>query len=139
MSEVKLNKSNVCGVINDYLNKKGVRFKLGTYSNDFLYELDIQDSISTYIQIESYKDSDDELIFTFWITLNYKNESLYENKTEIKDSLEENLNILIENSYNYGKAIKKIKSKIESIVEICEEYDIHYEHFILIEYDYLTK
>ena len=56
MSEVKLNKSNVCGVINDYLNKKGVRFKLGTYSNDFLYELDIQDSISTYIQIESYKE-----------------------------------------------------------------------------------
>jgi hypothetical protein len=139
MSEVKLNKNNISGVINAYLNKKGVRFKLDTNSNDFSYKLDIQDSISTYIQIESYKDNDEELIFTFWITLNYNDEALYENETNNKDDLEENLETLIDNSFNYGRAIKKIKSKVESIIEICEEYDINYEHFILIEYNYLTK
>ena len=60
----------------------------------------------------------------------------WDNECEHCDSIEGEIDNLVEHVKKLNQAIAKISTKINQIKDICEEYELDFEEFIQLNYDF---
>ncbi len=140
----KITKHNVREQIESHLKSLKIRYNIVEQDNFIcLYEI-LVSSLPAYIQVEFdlSNDDDDEICIQFFTKKSNKGDSLYNaviNKitnSDIVSIVEEEIDELIEASKRFNKVLSKIFKHIESILDICEEYDLASETFITVREDF---
>jgi|688.fasta_scaffold904393_1 hypothetical protein len=142
MVEKKVTPHNICQTIEDCLKSKKIRFSISdSDSKGLVYELYIS-SIECYIQVEYDLDveDDDYIVLQLFDKVDYNGNSVYhsdwDNEDENADSVEGEIENLIEAVKRINQGVGKINAKIEQIKDICEEYNLEFEEFITLNYDF---
>lgn len=137
---MEITKHNICEVIESYLKEQKIRYTIIEQDSlGCLYELHIS-SIEPLIQVE-YNLLDDEesndVVVQFFIDINDATfyQSGWDNLDEESDSIESELEALIDKGKRMSQGISKISTKIEQIEDICNEYQLNFEDFIEVLYD----
>jgi len=137
-----ITKYNVCQVIEDYLNSNKIRYDIhDSCSRGLTYTLHIS-SRGCYIQVEFNLDdnNDNYVVLQLYDSVDDIGESIYhqtwDNYDEHVDSIDGEIENLIESVKRINKGIVKISAKINQIKDICEEYELTFEEFITLEYDF---
>jgi hypothetical protein len=142
MENKEVTKQNVCEIIENYLKEQKIRFEISDQdSESCLYKLFIS-SMSAYIQVEY--DLDDETNNDIYMQLftepDSSGASIYEsnwnNENELNDSIEGEIDNLLESAKRINQGIAKIEAKINQIKDICQEYELEFCEFITLEYDF---
>jgi hypothetical protein len=139
---MEVTKHNVCQIIEDYLKSKNIRFSIeNSDSKGLLYEL-YKASLECYIQVEYDLDDEKEnyVVLQLFTNVDDSGNSIYhsdwDNMKEDSNSIESEIDSLIEETRQINQAINKISSKIEQIKDICEEYNLEFDEFITLNYDF---
>lgn len=139
---IEVTKQNINEKIENYLKEEKIRYNINFQDSIYcIYELFLG-SESGYIQVEYDidNDTDDYIVAQLYSGTYDKEQSIYhyywDNQSEDHGSIEINIEALVEEVKKINKAIYKIKSKIEDIREICEEYELEFEEFIEIKYNF---
>jgi hypothetical protein len=142
MENKEVTKQNVCEIIENYLKEQKIRFEISDQdSESCLYKLFIS-SMSAYIQVEY--DLDDETNNDVYMQLFTEPdssgfsiyESHWDNENELNDSIEGEIDNLLESAKRINQGIAKIEAKINQIKDICQEYELEFCEFITLEYDF---
>jgi hypothetical protein len=135
-------KNEIYNLIETHLKNNHIRYvQSNSDSKGCLYELFLG-SMNGFIQVELDFDdlTDDYVYLQLFSPLDSQSNALYENDWasdgEHQDSLEGVIDTLIEEVKKLNSVIAKISIKIDQIKEICLEYDMDYEQFITIEYEF---
>lgn len=137
---MELTKHNICQHIEDILKHMKIRYSiLDPDSKGCTYELYVS-SIESNIQVEYNLDDDKNFFYLqFFTNVDSNGVSLYHsdwdnesNGNSIEDEIEELLNAI----KRINQGVSKIQTKIEQIKDICEEYNLDYENFIDVLYDF---
>ena len=140
----KMTKHNVREKIELYLKSLKIRYNIVEQDNFIcLYEIFVS-SVPAFIQVEFdlSNDDDDEICIQFFTKKSNKGDSLYNavinriTNSAIVSIVEEEIDELIEASKRFNKVLSKIFKHIESILDICEEYDLASETFITVHEDF---
>jgi RNase adaptor protein for sRNA GlmZ degradation len=51
-------------------------------------------------------------------------------------SIDQEIDELVEANKRFNKAVNKIQQYINNIIDVCKEYELDYEDFVEIKYDY---
>ena len=139
---MEVTKQNINEKIENYLKEEKIRYNIISQdSKSCLYELFLG-SESGYIQVEydMDNDTDDYIVAQLYSRTDDNEVSIYhydwDNESENHGSIEINIEVLVEEVKKINKAISKIKSKIEDIRNICEEYGLEFEEFIELNYTF---
>lgn len=139
---MQITKHNINEVIENYLKEVKVRYViLDPDSKGCCYEIFVS-SLSGYIQLEYNLDSDDYtyVAIQFFTDVDVSGNSIYhsdwDNEPEQLSSVEEEIEELLNAVKRVSQGISKIYAKIEQIKDICEEYQLHFEDFISLNYDF---
>lgn len=139
---MKITKHNICEVIDNYLKDQKIRYEVtGQDSKGCLYELFIS-STSGFIQVEYDLDNenDNNTVLQLFTSVDDSGYSIYlsmwDSDDESCDSVEGEIDNLIDSVKRINRAIVKIQSKIEQIKDICDEYELSFEEFITLNYDF---
>lgn len=139
---MEVTKHNICQTIEDYLKSKKIRYSISdSDSKGLLYELYIA-SIECYIQVEYDLDKEDDeyIVLQLFDKVDYYGNSIYhaswDNEDENADSIEGEIDNLLEAVKRINQGISKISAKLDQIKEICEEYNLEFEEFITLNYDF---
>lgn len=137
-----ITKHNVCETINTFLKQEKIRYSIsGQDSKGCLYELFVS-STSGFIQVEYNLDDekDDYVILMLYTDIDNSGNSIYhsdwDNESEGNDSLEGEIEQLLDSVKRINQAIIKISTKIEQIRDICDEYELDFDEFITLNYDF---
>ncbi len=138
---MKVTKHNICQIIEDYLKSQKIRYSIShSDQKGLLYELYIS-SRECFIQVEYDldKENDDYTILQLFDNVDDFGNSIYHsdwnNENQHADSVEGEIENLIEAVKRINQGIGKISAKIDQIKDICEEYGLDFEEFITINYD----
>ncbi len=138
---MRITKHNICEVIDNYLKEQKIRYSISEQdSKGCLYELFIS-STEGNIQVEyNFDDDNDDLVYMqLFTTVDYKGNSIYHaywDSEEGSDSVEGEIDNLIDAIKRVNQAISKISAKIDQIKDICEEYAVEFDEFITLNYDF---
>ena len=137
-----ITKHNVCEKIDNFLKQEKIRYSISDQdSKGCLYELFVS-STSGFIQVEYNLDDekDDYVVLQLFTNVDNSGNSIYhsdwDNESEGGDSLEGEIEQLIDGVKRINQAIAKISTKIEQIRDICNEYELDFEEFIILNYDF---
>lgn len=131
----KITKHNVREQIESHLKSLKIRYNIVDQNDSiYLYEIFVS-SLPTFIQVEHdlKNDDDDEVCIQFFTETDDTGTSLYSSILHSVDNIatvEEEIYELIEASKRFNKIVSKIYKNIETIKEICDEYELNYEYFI---------
>jgi hypothetical protein len=85
-------------------------------------------------------EDDDYIVLQLFDKVDYNGNSVYhsdwDNEDENADSVEGEIENLIEAVKRINQGVGKINAKIEQIKDICEEYNLEFEEFITLNYDF---
>jgi hypothetical protein len=139
---MKITKHNICEVIDNYLKDQKIRYEVtGQDSNGCVYELFIS-STSGFIQVEYDLDNENDIntVLQLFTSVDDSGNSIYhsiwDSTDESCDSVEGEIDNLIDSVKRINRAIAQIQSKIEQIKDICDEYELSFEEFITLNYDF---
>ena len=138
---MEITKHNVCQHIEDILKSQKVRYSiLEPDSKGCGYELYVS-SIEANIQVEYNLDDDNDNNFylQFFTNIDSNGLSLYHSYWDKKsngDSIEGKIEELLNAIKRINQGVSKIQTKIEQIKDICEEYNLEFENFIDVLYDF---
>lgn len=139
---MKVTKHNICQIIEDYLKSQKIRYSISNSDpKGLLYELYIS-SRECFIQVEYDldKENDDYTLLQLFDNVDDFGNSIYhsdwDNENQYADSVEGEIENLIEAVKQINQGISKINTKIDQIKDICEEYGLDFEEFITINYDF---
>jgi len=137
---MKINKGNVYKSIEDYLKEQGICYDITPDPSGNVYELFLG-SESGFIQVEIDSEDPDEgdVFFQFFSKVNYDGNSMYHDQGDTENEnfdLIDSIDELITKIKILNKVINRIENKIEDIKSICEEYEMDFEDFIEIVYDF---
>lgn len=139
---MKITKHNICEVIDNYLKDQKIRYEVtGQDSKGCLYELFIS-STSGFIQVEYDLDNENDIntVLQLFTSVDDSGNSIYhsiwDSTDESCDSVEGEIDNLIDSVKRINRAIAQIQSKIEQIKDICDEYELSFEEFITLNYDF---
>jgi chromosome segregation ATPase len=88
--------------------------------------LDDETKNDVYMQLFTESDSSGFSIY----------EAHWDNKNELNDSLEGEIDNLLESAKRINQGIAKIETKINQIKDICQEYELEFCEFITLEYNF---
>ena len=137
---MEVTKENICQKIEDFLKSSKIRYNiLAPDSRGLLYELFIS-SIEGNIQVEyNLDDPNDDIIYVqFFTNIDSNGNSIYHSDwdNESGESIEGEIEELIEAVKRINSGLSKINSKIEQIKDICEEYNLEFEDIIEVLYEF---
>lgn len=137
---MEITKHNIHEVIEKHLNKLRIRYDIEeSGSKGCLYELFIL-STPAFIQVEYNLDDeiDDSVVLQLFTKIDNCKNPVYESDWNSKncDSVEGEILDLVVSVKKINKGISKIASKIEQIKEICEKYELEFDDFISVNYDF---
>ena len=138
---MEITKHNVCQHIEDILKSLKIRYSiLDPDSKGCVYELYVS-SIEGHIQVEYNLDDDNDTYFViqFFTNVDSNGLSLYHSDWDNEsngDSIEGEIEELLNAIKRINQGVSKIQTKIEQIKDICEEYNLEFENFIDILYDF---
>ena len=142
MENKEVTKQNVCEIIENYLKEQKIRFEISDQdSESCLYKLFIS-SMSAYIQVEYHLDDEtnNDVYMELFSEPDSSGASIYEsnwnNENELNDSIEGEIDNLLESAKRINQGIAKIEAKINQIKDICQEYELEFCEFITLEYDF---
>jgi predicted RNase H-like nuclease (RuvC/YqgF family) len=123
----------------EWLRNNKINFNVDKHESEDIYYTIFQGNLVCYIMLELINNkieahqgyirkSEDEWndIYTL---------EIYWNENELKDLIE-STEQLLQKAKELNSAINKIRNKVEQIKEICEEIDMNYEEFIIINFDF---
>jgi hypothetical protein len=135
-------KHNIRDVIESYLKNNRLKYTIDNEDSKGLFYEIFVGSLECYLQIEYDLDDDNDVyvVIQLFTKVDDYGMSLYhqdwDNKTDGADSLEGEIETLIQETKRLNGVINKIRNKIEQIKEICEENDMEFEEFITLNYDF---
>lgn len=138
---MEITQHNVCEHIESILKSLNIRYSiLFPDSKGCVYQLYIS-SIEGNIQVEYDLDDEEDnyFILQFFTKVDTYGNSLYHsdwNNETPGDSIEGEIENLVEYAKKINQGISKIQIKIEQIKDICEEYELDFEEFIDVLYDF---
>jgi hypothetical protein len=138
---MEITQNNICQKIEDYLKEKKLNFNI-LHQNDqgLNYEIYLGSSEAN-IQVEyDLTNSDDDSVYLQLYTKldNYGNSfyhQYWKSDDTDADSLEGEIDSLVESTISLTKAYSKIDSKLDQIRDICVEYNIDFDELITIHVD----
>jgi hypothetical protein len=139
---MEITKNNIREVIDAYLKEN--RIKWTTDHEDsmgMVYEIYVG-SLECYLQLEyNLDDENDDVVFVQLFTkVDDWGESLYhqtwESDSKGGDTIETEIEVLIQETKRLNSVVNKIKAKIEQIQEICDENELGIDEFITVNYDF---
>jgi len=139
---MKITKNNIREVIDTYLKENRIKYTTDHEdSMGMVYEIYVG-SLECYLQLEyNMEDENDDVVFVQLFTkVDDWGESLYhqtwESDSEDGDTIEREIEVLIQETKRLNSVVNKIRNKIEQIQEICDENELDIEEFITINYDF---
>jgi hypothetical protein len=139
---MEMTKDNVREIIENYLKELKIRYNIeDSDSKGCFYELFIS-STSGFIQVEYNLDDekDNHVVLQLFSKIDNYGDSFFhqdwDNECEHCDSIEGEIDNLVEHVKKLNQAIVKILTKINQIKDICEEYELDFEEFIQLNYDF---
>lgn len=136
---MKITKENVYDVLESILKERKIRYNVTFDKSGNNYELYLG-SEKGFIQVELPIDSSDEVvIFQFYSAIRNDGSSLFHSVVDtnyIDFNLELEIDELVNHIQNLNRLIAKIEKHINSIKEICDENELDFEEFILVNYDF---
>jgi hypothetical protein len=135
-------KHNIRDVIESYLKNNRLKYTIDNEDSKGLFYEIFVGSLECYLQIEYDLDDDNDVyvVIQLFTKVDDYGMSLYrqdwDNKTDGADSLEGEIETLIQETKRLNGVINKIRNKIEQIKEICEENDMEFDEFITLNYDF---
>lgn len=139
-----ITKHNLNQTVEDWIKNNKFRYViLEQDAKGTLYEIHVG-SIDGYAQLEYNLDdeNDNDFAIQFYSRVDDWGLSLYSSdidnyhKTLTEDDIFDEMCALIENVKRINSAVSKIGKKIDQIREICEEYNLEFEEFIELRYDF---
>lgn len=139
---MEITKHNICEIIENYLKELKIRYNIDNVDSiGCIYELFIS-STSGFIQVEyDLDDEKDNYVVTQLFTSvdDYGNSiyhSNWDNECKTCDSLNGEIDNLVDSIKRINNGLSKISSKINQIKDICEEYELDFENLIDVLYDF---
>jgi len=139
---MEITKYNICETIENYLKELKVRYSiLDPDSKGCVYEL-FSTSMSGHIQVEYNLDDENDSYFVlqFYTAVDNLGYSIYhqewDNECENCDSVEGEIDNLLESVKKINQGISKISTKIEQIKDLCGEYGLDFDSLITLNYDF---
>jgi hypothetical protein len=138
---MEITQNNICQKIEDYLKEKKLNFNI-LHQNDqgLNYEIYLGSS-EAHIQVEYdlTNDDDNSVYLQLYTKLDEYGNSFYhqywKSDDTDADSLEGEIDRLVESTISLTKAYSKIDSKLDQIRDICKEYNIDFDELITIHVD----
>ncbi len=138
-TNVKITKENVYDVLESILKERKIRYNVTFDESGNFYELYLG-SEDGFIQVELPIDSSDEVVtFQFFSAVRNDGSSLFHSFVDtdyIDFNLESHIDELVDRIQDLNRMIGKIEKHINSIKEICDENELDFEEFIMINYDF---
>jgi hypothetical protein len=136
-------KNNVRDLIESYLKDNKIKYTTNYEdSKGLIYEIYVG-SLECTIQVEYDLDNDEDnyiVLQLFTQVGKYDGRSLYhqdwDNENKFLDSIEDEIEQLIDATKKLNAVINKIRNKIEQIQEICDENELDINEFISLNYDF---
>jgi len=136
-------KNNVRDSIESYLKDNKIKYTTNYEdSKGLVYEIYVG-SLECNIQVEYYLDNDEDnyiVLQLFTQVGKYNGRSIYhqdwDNENKSLDSMEDEIEQLIDATKKLNAVINKIRNKIEQIQEICDENELDINEFISLNYDF---
>ena len=138
---MNINKHGIRELIENYLKSKKIKYSIDNEDNfGLVYEIYVG-SLECYLQVEYdlEKIEDESVVVQLFTEVDDSGNSLYNvtwENDEHYDSLESEIDTLIDETKLLNKAVIKIGRKVEEIIEICEEHNLDLREFIQIEYNF---
>jgi hypothetical protein len=137
---MEITKHNIRQVIEDYLKSEHIKYITeGENSKGLMYEIYVG-SLECYLQVEyNLDDNDNDIVVQLFTKVDSYGNSLYHVdwiSWKEEDSIENEIEALIQKTKKINSFVNKIRNKIEQIQEICEENEFDIEEFITINYDF---
>jgi hypothetical protein len=137
---MKITKHNISESISKYLKQNRINYLISDESDKgVLYELLIGYR-SAFIQIEYELSDDNDDDIELHLFIDNENDDMYysdiSNEEINSESLENEIEQLIDATKALNRAVAKISSKIEQIRDICDEYNLDIEMFITLNYNF---
>ena len=138
---MEITKSNICQTIEDYLKEKKLNFNILDQNDRGLnYEIYLGSS-EAHIQVEYdlTNDDDNSVYLQLYTKLDEYGDSFYHQDWDSgdidADSVEGEIDNLVDSTISLTKAYSKINSKIDQIRDLCIEYNIDFDEIITIHVD----
>jgi hypothetical protein len=138
---MNITKHNICESIENFLKSKHIKFSIDDPEpRGVTYELYVG-SLSCFLQIEYDLDNetDDLVIVQLFTNTDNSGNSLFHYEWDNEkddDSLDVEIETLIQETKRINSLINKIRNKIEQIQDLCDENQLDIENFISINYDF---
>lgn len=133
-------KHNIEQIISDYLKSQNVRFDISDKNNfGFMCQLYIS-SVESFIQVEyNLDDEEDDVIYVQLFTeIDSNGVSLYHSNwdNESNESIEGEIDELMSSVKRINQGLSKIQAKLDQIRDICDEYNLEFDEFIDVLFDF---
>ena len=139
---MEITKHNICETIDNYLKEQKVRYEItGQDSKECTYELFVS-STSGFIQVEYDLDNEEDsyIVLQLFTPVTNSGTSIYHSEWDNEctgcDSVEGEIDNLIEAAKKINQGISKVSVKIGQIKDICEEYGLDFDQLITLNYDF---
>jgi hypothetical protein len=139
---MEITKHNICETIDNYLKEQKVRYEITDQdSKGCIYELFVS-STSGFIQVEYNLDNEEDsyIVLQLFTSVTNSGTSIYHSEWDNEctgcDSVEGEIDNLIESAKRVNQGISKVSVKIDQIKDICEEYGLDFDQLITLNYDF---
>jgi hypothetical protein len=138
---MEITKNNICQKIEDYLKEKKLNFNIIDQNDRGLnYEIYLGSSeANIQVEYDLTNDDDNSVYLQLYTKLDNYGNSFYHQYWKSDDinadSMEVEIDSLVESTISLTKVYSKINSKIDQIRDLCVEYNIDFDELITIHAD----